>query len=214
MLTALIAVAECCARLQRRRGNAHDALIPLAVQAPLFLVLAGAAAATPVTIDFTLTATEGSQFGVTAPADITGTFVVDSSFLAQANGGYDGSAISDFFMQIGTQVYDQTTAFSPDLQGIELQNHEVVGVQMNWEQTSAGLLGPFTQWAEDGTWFAGSTVDLPGDEILQGPAGSQAFTSTAGAVPEPSTWAMMLVGFAGLGYAVYRKARQTAVAGA
>jgi len=214
MLTALIAVAECCARLQRRRGNAHDALIPLAVQAPLFLVLAGAAGATPVTIDFTLTATEGSQFGVTAPADITGTFVVDSSFLAQANGGYDGSAISDFFIQIGTQVYDQTTAFSPDLQGIELQNHEVVGVAMNWEQTSAGLLGPFTQWAEDGTWFAGSTVDLPGDEILQGPAGSQAFTSTAGAVPEPSTWAMMLVGFAGLGYAGYRKARQTAVAGA
>ena len=108
-------------------------LSTLAVQAPLFLVLAGAAAATPVTIDFTLTATEGSQFGVTAPADITGTFVVDSSFLAQANGGYDGSAISDFFMQIGTQVYDQTTAFSPALQGIALQNHEVVGVAMNWE---------------------------------------------------------------------------------
>jgi hypothetical protein len=180
----------------------------LAVQVPLFLVFAGAAGATPVTIDFTLTATEGSQFGVTAPADITGTFVVDSSFLAQANGGYDGSAISDFFMQIGTQVYDQTTAFSPGLQGIELQNHEVVGVQMNWEQTSAGLLGPFTQWAEDGTWHAGSTVLLPGDEILQGPAGSQSFT--AAAVPEPSTWAMMLLGFAGLGYAGFRS-RKTSV---
>jgi hypothetical protein len=32
------------------------------------------------------------------------------------------------------------------------------------------------------------------------------------AVPEPSTWAMMLLGFAGLGYAGYRKARQVAVA--
>ena len=137
----------------------------LAVQVPLFFVLAEAAAATPVTIDFTLTATEGSQFGVTAPAEINGTFVVDSSFLAQADGSYGGGAISDFFMQIGTQVYDQTTAFSPDLQGIELQNNEIVGVAMNWEQTSAGLLGPFTQWAEDGTWFAGSTVDQPGDEI-------------------------------------------------
>jgi PEP-CTERM motif len=29
-----------------------------------------------------------------------------------------------------------------------------------------------------------------------------------GAVPEPSTWAMMLVGFAGLGYAGYRRARE------
>jgi hypothetical protein len=29
-----------------------------------------------------------------------------------------------------------------------------------------------------------------------------------GAVPEPSTWAMMLIGFAGLGYAGYRRARE------
>jgi hypothetical protein len=26
-------------------------------------------------------------------------------------------------------------------------------------------------------------------------------------IPEPSTWAMMLIGFAGLGYAGYRRAR-------
>ena len=29
-----------------------------------------------------------------------------------------------------------------------------------------------------------------------------------GAVPEPSTWAMMLLGFAGLGFAGYRRARE------
>ena len=28
-------------------------------------------------------------------------------------------------------------------------------------------------------------------------------------VPEPSTWAMMVLGFAGLGFAGYRKARKT-----
>jgi len=33
-----------------------------------------------------------------------------------------------------------------------------------------------------------------------------------GAVPEPSTWAMMLLGFAGLGYAGYRRAREPRVA--
>jgi hypothetical protein len=32
------------------------------------------------------------------------------------------------------------------------------------------------------------------------------------AVPEPSTWAMMLLGFAGLGYAAFRKARSSAAA--
>jgi hypothetical protein len=34
------------------------------------------------------------------------------------------------------------------------------------------------------------------------------------AIPEPSTWAMMLLGFAGLGYAGYRNARKAAVANA
>jgi len=43
-------------------------------------------------------------------------------------------------------------------------------------------------------------------------AGFQAFTPV---VPEPSTWAMMLLGFTGLGFAGYRKARggRTALAG-
>jgi hypothetical protein len=43
---------------------------------------------------------------------------------------------------------------------------------------------------------------------------STSFTLVRGAVPKPSTWAMMLLGFAGLGYAGYRKAKQTAVASA
>jgi hypothetical protein len=30
----------------------------------------------------------------------------------------------------------------------------------------------------------------------------------ASVVPEPSTWAMMLMGFAGLGFAGYRRARR------
>jgi hypothetical protein len=34
--------------------------------------------------------------------------------------------------------------------------------------------------------------------------------SPASAVPEPSTWAMMLIGFAGLGYAAYRRQRKNA----
>ncbi len=37
------------------------------------------------------------------------------------------------------------------------------------------------------------------------------FSTAAGAVPEPSTWAMMLIGFGGLGIAVARRARKQVV---
>ena len=41
-------------------------------------------------------------------------------------------------------------------------------------------------------------------------SGNQVIASTAGAVPEPGTWALMLVGFAGLGYAGFRQSRTRA----
>ena len=41
-----------------------------------------------------------------------------------------------------------------------------------------------------------------------GSAGLSAFANQVSEVPEPSTWAMMLLGFAGLGYAGYRRSAQ------
>jgi hypothetical protein len=35
------------------------------------------------------------------------------------------------------------------------------------------------------------------------------FSTTIGAVPEPSTWAMMILGFAGVGYMTYRRRKQS-----
>jgi hypothetical protein len=54
-------------------------------------------------------------------------------------------------------------------------------------------------------------VDNPGDyftPLLTGDVSLGLEVIAVGAsVPEPSTWAMMLLGFAGLGYAGYRRAR-------
>jgi hypothetical protein len=46
-------------------------------------------------------------------------------------------------------------------------------------------------------------ISGPIDLTIEGPG----IFVLGGVVPEPSTWAMMLIGFAGLGFAGYRRAR-------
>jgi len=61
-----------------------------------------------------------------------------------------------------------------------------------------------------GLYFAvdGGVVSLSG----QSGTLTYEYTPTASPVPEPSTWAMLMIGFAGLGYAGYRRARRPCAA--
>ena len=63
-----------------------------------------------------------------------------------------------------------------------------------------------TNWSSLST--NGDTTDTGGNgaDVL---AYAQAGLPPPGTVPEPSTWAMMLIGFAGLGFAGYRASRKT-----
>jgi hypothetical protein len=54
---------------------------------------------------------------------------------------------------------------------------------------------------------AGSTGDFDG--LWGGGGGGGSFVYT-GAIPEPSTWALMVVGFGGLAFAGYRRTRRLA----
>ena len=56
----------------------------------------------------------------------------------------------------------------------------------------------------------GSNIGPGGDVVT--PLDSLTLTLVAGSVPEPSTWAIMLLGFAGLGVLAYRKRAATAAA--
>ena len=81
----------------------------------------------------------------------------------------------------------------------------------------------FTSLAVAESFFHDSVIDLGSDfapnidltfgyTLVADGSGGFAFDfAVGGAVPEPSTWAMMLVGFAGLGFAGYRSARRAAV---
>jgi PEP-CTERM motif len=68
----------------------------------------------------------------------------------------------------------------------------------------------------DNQTFASLGVTPGVYESTWGAGANQNFTLVIGAspVPEPSTWAMMLVGFAGLGYASHRASRKSAAAAA
>jgi hypothetical protein len=60
-----------------------------------------------------------------------------------------------------------------------------------------------------GSDFGGPGIDLTiaYNLVADGSGGFGFDFAVGGAVPEPSTWAMMLIGFAGLGYAGYRRVR-------
>jgi PEP-CTERM motif len=74
---------------------------------------------------------------------------------------------------------------------------------------------PFPPGATDlQSWTRDAALDPDwlrvGTDIVGGatpPTFNAAFSLTGAVVPEPSTWAMMLLGFAGLGFAAYRKSR-------
>jgi hypothetical protein len=70
-------------------------------------------------------------------------------------------------------------------------------------QTTATPQSPVNwfAYATGGTWTGGGNFNSDGNPGFEGTTGT-------GAIPEPATWAMMLLGFAGLGFAGYRTTRR------
>jgi hypothetical protein len=58
-----------------------------------------------------------------------------------------------------------------------------------------------------GTFAVGTTVDL-GSKIALNATNTLSFDASYLVVPEPSTWAMLLLGFAGLGFVGYRRTQR------
>jgi CHRD domain-containing protein/PEP-CTERM motif-containing protein len=96
----------------------------------------------------------------------------------------------------------QGTYLSPlfSLQDPTFYNPAFVTLEGGLPQAETALIAGIEN---EQAYFNIHTTQFPGGEIRTQllPEG------VPGGVPEPSTWAMMLVGFAGLGYAGYRRAR-------
>ena len=87
------------------------------------------------------------------------------------------------------------------------------GIQgTSWNGTGVGApAGPITFFLSGITTadFVANSAGFMGAIDALGPSGTGeiAGTGTISSVPEPSTWAMMMLGFAGLAYAGYRKTK-------
>lgn len=99
---------------------------------------------------------------------------------------------------------------------------KICGSPLEFTVSGGSIANPLVVGAPlGGGLFAGDAIAFVADLSISGSCGDLACQAGTGLVgsgpgrgpvravttPEPSTWAMMLIGFAGLGYAGYRKAR-------
>jgi hypothetical protein len=97
----------------------------------------------------------------------------------------------------GTDYFNTDQAYPIDSNGLLFD--------VNTTTASWGAYPLFAVWSnEPGDGYSAAfTGKLDGVEYYNIQGGA----TVSGAVPEPSTWAMLLLGFAGLGYAGYRQAK-------
>lgn len=74
--------------------------------------------------------------------------------------------------------------------------------------------GQYCNWTPIGVNFSGTaySIDFGGTAGFTGFDNITFGSATAGAVPEPSTWAMMLIGFGAVGFSMRRRRKSDAVA--
>ena len=123
---------------------------------------------------------------------------------------------------IGSATFDYTGA--PVTYTITTTtSYEIVAYGAQGGGSFAGQLGGYgAEIGGDITLLAGTVLGIGvggagGTAVDHGAGGGGAsfvWIVSAPVVPEPSTWAMMLLGFAGLGFAGYRASRRTGVAAA
>ena len=90
---------------------------------------------------------------------------------------------------------------------VKVDGQSVIEWGMTHDVSGPGVAGNYLAWfgTDDGFFLNNGVQPFASDQALQ--------MEVLAATPEPSTWAMMLVGFAGLGFAGYRSTRKSAAVG-
>jgi PEP-CTERM motif len=169
----------------------------------------------------------GAQITYTLQAIASGSldgisFTDASVFLSMNNNTTNVTGGPSFFENVGTTTVSvgggSAVTFTDPIQFFSNQSLTAVGFE---DQSSDDILdsvsasfasydlktsiGPIVGSSEFDP--SSSFPTTGGAFVLTSVGESATFTAATSAIPEPSTWAMMLIAFAGLGYAGYRRAR-------
>ncbi len=150
----------------------------------------------------------------------TGTFVYDN-LLVPANGtGFINVPLSSFpnaVPAITFIVNGNPFAVNDPNAAIQYNNGHFNGFNVNYDfsfandiyelQISGGLLSVVLASNPLGHSFVNGYINI-GDGAV---TGQTPFVPQVAAVPEPSTWAMMILGFAGVGFMAYRRKSKPAL---
>jgi hypothetical protein len=130
-------------------------------------------------------ATGTTYFGVEGGSEELATWATPQTHLAIYWGSIDGDASGD--------INDNSVAISVD-------GFTLTGIQL----ATMGALGRGDETSPLDNQLVNITGLAPFTQVTFSSTGN-AFEFSLAAVPEPSTWAMMALGFAGLGYVAFRR---------
>jgi hypothetical protein len=156
-----------------------------------------------------------ANFGTNMTGTVT--FNIDTS---AKTGGPDLTTpfdVSSLIMSSGSFTFDQTALVG----GFSFTNGNITGWQIYFinnftDHSGVNTFGSTTAggFGDEVTGTLGSATSEhcgPDGANIPACAGTWSITSSVSAVPEPSTWAMLLLGFAGIGFMAYRRKSEPAL---
>jgi hypothetical protein len=178
---------------------------------------------------------QGGPVNFSAPSSgsfLSGTFTENGISFSPTNPGQGGSIVSgsspgssanpagyvgNYMAILGGQSETLKFAHQMDIFGLYwgsidtynsvefLLNGAQVGAIIKGSDLAAPIAATGNQLGPDSNAYITFSNLLFDEVILSSSANSFEFTNVAAAAPEPATWAMMILGFAGLGFMAYRR---------
>lgn len=144
-----------------------------------------------------------SDLGTLNSTSFVGTVTIPFTF--QIDGvttGDGGLGVDGVYLSVGNQIFTAAGIYGIDLTVGTLVGFKAV-LSVEADTSTAGTHTSTSDFSHSLHLF----IDVPDGFTFDTASGHDYSSAGVGAVPEPSTWAMLLIGFAGVGFLAYRRKR-------